>query len=366
MPNFLRPLRLALGLLAALLAALLAGAPAAAWAEAAQAEDAAKEAVSASAAPEPERASIWRINTFGTLGLARLGMSHTRLRADGTATDGIGSHWTAAFDSRAAVQVSVTPLAALDLTWQPLLRRQPDGHVGPSTHRAYATWRVTPQWELRAGRFQSPLFLVSDEREVGLAQPWVRPPQEVYGLLGNVETLDGLWLRRRIPVGDETLMIDLYQARHRDEQRQLSVEHRPITGLNLSLGDSRWTWHAMWARSRTHIRVAAIEPFLAVLADPALGGNAAAAPDYDLRNLDPIHFASLGLRREADGWLVMAELASARIERRSAPGATGAYLTVGRGLGSWTPSLTWARVLGRDPGPDARFSGAAAAVAAQF
>ncbi len=318
-------------------------------------------------------ASTWvrehvQLNTFGTLGVARLNLSGVQVRGDATATSGIGSEWTGAYDSRGGLQAAARINPELDLTWQVMLRRNGDGDFGLDTNWAYADWRPTPEWEVKLGRYMSPLYLVSDQRLVGLAQPWVRAPLEVYGLLGNVDSLDGLWLRRRVPLGEDTLMVDFYSARHDDKRDTFSVNHRQLTGLSLSLRDAHWTWHGMAARSRTHLRFDAVEPLLAVIANPALGGDPAAATAYDLRNLDPIHFLSFGLRYESDPWLVMAELAHGRSDTKAVPGSTGAYLTVGRNWGPWLGYVTVAHLRGRSPGSETRLTpgSPAAAVAELF
>ncbi len=317
-------------------------------------------------AQEVEAPASWwdgrvQVNTFGTLGVSRLSIAGAHLRSEATSTSGIGPEWTGAYDSRLGLQVAAQISPDLGLTWQGLLRRQNKGGFGVDTQWAYANWQITPQWEVKLGRYMSPLYLVSDQRMVGLSQPWVRAPHEVYGLLGNVDSLDGLWLRRRLPLGDETLMVDLYHARHREDRGSFSVNHEPLTGLSLRLSDTRWTWHAMVARARTRIELdpaSGVAQALALLSEPALGGNPVAAQDYDFRRIDPLHFYSAGVRYEAAPWLVMAEVAQLRSSNRALPGSTGAYLTVGHSWGPWLGYVTLAQLRGLNPGTETRFSGA--------
>ncbi len=54
---------------------------------------------------------------------------------------------------------------------------------------------------MRLGRLPLPVFLVSDFRQVGYANTWIRPPIEVYGQvpLDNVDGLDVLYNGERGP-----------------------------------------------------------------------------------------------------------------------------------------------------------------------
>lgn len=56
---------------------------------------------------------------------------------------------------------------------------------------AYLTYQPTEEWQFKLGRLRTPLLNYSDVRDVGLAFPWVRPPQQVYDtfLFSNYEGL---------------------------------------------------------------------------------------------------------------------------------------------------------------------------------
>src|SRR5690606_10989859 len=55
---------------------------------------------------------------------------------------------------------------------------------------------ITPELSFRAGRMVLPIFLVSEYRKVGYANPWIRPPQEVYRIV-PVTSSDGFDLSYR-------------------------------------------------------------------------------------------------------------------------------------------------------------------------
>lgn len=315
---------------------------------------------------EPSLRERFTFNTFGTLGVSRLNLAGTRAIYDPTATRGIGGEWTAAYDSRLGLQAGARVTPALDLTWQVVLRRHSGGAVRLGTQWAFANWQPASTWEVKLGRYMSPLYLASDQRLIGLAHPWVRAPSEVYGLLGTVDALDGLWVRHRQPLGDRTLALDFYRARHTDQRGDFSVNHRRLLGVGLNLRDARYTWHATLAESRTEINSPAARTATDVIATPALGGDSGVAREYDLMQIDAIRFLASGVRYEDGPWLVMSELVLRRSNSKALPGSVAGYLTVGYTWDALLGYATVAAVRGRDPGTETRLSGPAAEAAAAF
>ena len=84
-------------------------------------------------------------------------------------------------DSRLAVQGTVTPTQWLSGTVQALTEER----YGPAmtTQLEWAFVKIKPLADLsvRAGRMELPTFLISDIRNVGYANLWLRAPDEVYG-----------------------------------------------------------------------------------------------------------------------------------------------------------------------------------------
>ncbi|RZS56983.1 hypothetical protein [Sphaerotilus mobilis] len=307
---------------------------------------------------------VWRINTFGTLAMARLNAAGLQLRQENTAPSGIGANWTGSYDSRLGVQISYEARPGLDLTLQPVWRRQTStDRMGAEVDWAYVDWKPAPDWAFKVGRFGSPLFLGSEQRSLGLSQPWVRPPAEVYGQLGQVPSLDGVWLRRSLSQVDRTVQVDAYLARHRERRGDQAVEHHPIGGLRLQLLGTDWTWQAMAAQAHTRLRLSPQSPVLqalALLGAPAVGGDPVAALEYDVRDIRRLRFLSLGVRHDGRPWLLQAEVARISSDNRALPGSVGAYVTVGRQWQDWLLHLSWSGLRGIDPREESRFSGVAA------
>jgi len=62
-------------------------------------------------------------------------------------------------------------------------------------------YALSPDASVRIGRIVLPTFMVADSRKVGYANPWVRPPVEVYGLVPITQS-DGLDASYRVVWGE--------------------------------------------------------------------------------------------------------------------------------------------------------------------
>lgn len=77
------------------------------------------------------------------------------------------------------------------------------------TQWAYASYHVTPDLELRIGKYKGPFYMISDYKNVGYAYPWVRPPLEVYST-NPIEALSGLDILWSKDVGSVRYLFELY------------------------------------------------------------------------------------------------------------------------------------------------------------
>lgn len=125
-----------------------------------------------------------RLSGYGTLSLASVktpsGWWYGR---DISYVKDFSDEITAEIDSRLGLQANLTLTPQLELVAQAVLRKRatPDIFTGEAVEWAFAQWRPTPAWSVRAGRFSPDLFLHADVRSLDFSQPWVRPSAEFYG-----------------------------------------------------------------------------------------------------------------------------------------------------------------------------------------
>jgi len=110
-----------------------------------------------------------------------------------TGTDSTES-WEWDNDSAFGVQATITPFKNAQewsVVTQLLSRRNKDNSYYPTTDWLYLAYKANQNLTVRAGRFIAPVYMVSDYRNVNYANPWLRPPVEVYSM-GTINNVDGI------------------------------------------------------------------------------------------------------------------------------------------------------------------------------
>jgi hypothetical protein len=185
------------------------------------------------------------LNAYGTLGMARSSLDNPQYRTASNNRYGIGDSWSGLLDNRVGAQLTLNFKPDLSFILQSLIRRNGEDQVHPQTTWAYLRWQPNEHWETRLGRIRQPLFLITEEFDVGYAWPWVRPPVELYGLAGEATWVDGGQLRYRMAVGDYTLNIDSHYGQLKlDRDPYYRLKNTYSTGVAVSLSDANLTLRA--------------------------------------------------------------------------------------------------------------------------
>jgi hypothetical protein len=125
----------------------------------------------------------WAFSGFGTAGYVQTS-TDLGLFAGPAQPSGAGKEGTFGVDSKIGGQVNAKANSVFSGTVQVLSQRNGDGNFKPSVDWAFAKAQVTPELAVRVGRIGAPLFAVSDFRNVGYSNLWVRTPLDVYGQVG--------------------------------------------------------------------------------------------------------------------------------------------------------------------------------------
>ncbi|MCC2957938.1 hypothetical protein LK542_20160 [Massilia sp. IC2-477] len=98
-------------------------------------------------------------------------------------------------DSNLGLQADYAVNDWLSLTGQGLVRKDGEDNFGAELSWAFAKFKLSDQLSVRAGRMGLPAFMISDYRNVGYANTFVRPPSEVYSQvpLNSVDGVDLTW-----------------------------------------------------------------------------------------------------------------------------------------------------------------------------
>lgn len=98
-------------------------------------------------------------------------------------------------DSNLGLQADYTVNDWLSVTAQGLVRKDGQDHYGAELSWAFAKATLSDNLSVRVGRMALPAFMISDYRNVGYANTFLRPPQEMYSQmpLNSIDGIDVTW-----------------------------------------------------------------------------------------------------------------------------------------------------------------------------
>ncbi len=294
-------------------------------------------AASAAAMADETAEPGFSLSGFGTVGVVHSSEDQADFGASVFVPRGAGyTHaWSAEVDSRLGAQLTANFTPKLTATLQLVAEQRQDGDYVPHVEWANVKYQVTPQFSLRVGRTAMASFLVSDSRKVGYANPWVRPPAAVYGLI-PIFSSDGIDASLRLEAGRvaHTLLAGFGRTdtRSRDHQTFKSRDQW-ILSDTVETGDL--TLRVAWQTARVEIPI--LDSLMAGFRQFGPQG-VALADRYDPNGR--INFVAVGGTYDPGAWFVTAEWGRANL--RSAFGERSSwYTTGGYRIGSFTPYLTY-------------------------
>jgi opacity protein-like surface antigen len=159
--------------------------------------------LSAYALSDDASASIFSFSGFGTLGVVHSSETDADFTNSTFKPNGAGftRAWSPDVDSRLGAQVTANVTSQLSAVVQVISEQLYDNTYRPHVEWANTKYQFTPDLSVRVGRTVLSSFMFSDTRNVGYANPWVRPPVEVYSLV-PISNSDGVDASYKLRVGD--------------------------------------------------------------------------------------------------------------------------------------------------------------------
>lgn len=290
-------------------------------------------------ADEAEK-SIFSLSGFGTLGLVHSSERQADFTSSSTKPNGAGfsRDWSADVDSRIGAQVTGVFSPRLTAVLQVISEQNYDNSYRPHVEWANIKYQFTPDFSARVGRTVLPSFLVSDFRKVGYANPWVRPPVEVYGLV-PIGSSDGVDASYRLRVGalSNTVQGFYGSTAPKFPAGGGTANAKNAWGLAYSGEIGAATVHASYQRA--DLTLASFKPLFDGFRQFGAEGIAL-ADKYDT-NHKPFSFIGLGAMYDPGRWFMMGEWgftdANSILGRKSAW-----YTSAGYRYGKFTPYVTYA------------------------
>jgi hypothetical protein len=195
-----------------------------------------------------------RISGFGTGALTWTNSDQAQFGRPNQAS-GATKDVTTGVDSNLGLQADYAVNSWLSVTGQGLVRKDAEDDFGAELSWAFAKAKINDELSVRVGRMGLPVFMISDYRNVGYANTFLRPPVELYSQVpfGSIDGADVTWQHG---FGDTTVTAQLAYGHNKTQLAggntiegnvsalNLVAEHGPLT-LRLGRADGKMTAHSV-------------------------------------------------------------------------------------------------------------------------
>lgn len=285
--------------------------------------------------------SAFSFSGFGTVGLVGTNTDKAQYVIPGQLRGGDKS-WSGEVDTKLGLQLTGRLNPMFSATAQLLTKQNSEGNWTPELEWAFVKAQVNPALALRLGRMGAPFFAVSDFRDVGYANTWLRPPIDVYGQV-PVSHFDGADALYQTSLGSTTLSAQVFGGASSSHFEGTKLKLKRLVGVNVTAEfDGGVTLRLGHAQGKIHVFSSTLDGLVGALRGipvPAIAavGNQIAADGKDAS------FSGIGIAVDRGQWLANFEYTKRRTDAY-VPDTTGWYGTVGLRYGKFTPYVTVSRL----------------------
>jgi predicted porin len=298
--------------------------------------------------------SMFSFKGFGTIGIAHSSEDQADFKGNIFQPNGAGytRDWDMGVDSKIGAQVSANFTDKFSGIIQAVAQHQFDNSYRPLLEWANLKYQVTNEFSVRGGRIVLPSLLQSESRFVGYAQPWIRPPEEIY-FVSSITSSDGGDITYRSQIGEVTNSVQAFYGNSTAKLSTGKIKAKPAWGINDLVEVDSWTLRAAFVSLKLDLDLGSIDPLINGLntlgnAANTFGFNTAGsdaldlADKYDLKGMQ-VRIYSLGANYDPGDWFVMAEYAKFDGDGFLQDSDSG-YITGGYRIDKFTPYATYGKI----------------------
>ncbi len=275
------------------------------------------------------------VSGFGTAGFTITDTSDAQY-VRGSMPKGADSSGDVGLDSIAGVQATVHFTDRITGTAQVLLRRLHEDSFELDSPLAFIKANLDHGFAVRLGRLQLPVFLVSDFRQVGYANTWIRPPVEVYGQV-PIDSVDGFDVLYNGEVGAVSLTGQGFYGRTDVDLGASDVSVKDFWGVNVSASYGPLTLRAGRVEDKLTLDSAQANQLIAGVRQ---AGFAALADELAVVNRKS-EFTAFGVLFDWHNIIVQAEDTKSKLGGFPAD-TSGRYVLAGYRVSKFTPFAMYA------------------------
>jgi hypothetical protein len=250
--------------------------------------------------------------------------------------EGADSSGDVGVDSIAGIMATVHLTDKISASTQILLRRLYGDGFELDSPLAFIKAELTKELAVRVGRLPLPAFLVSDFRQVGYANTWMRPPIEVYGQV-PLDSVDGLDVLYTGQAGSVSLTGQAFYGKTDLELETSDVSVKNFWGVNASATVGPLTLRAGRVQSKLTLDSQAANSLLAGLRLAGFGAYADELAVTDKKST----FTSFGALLDWNNVIVQIEDTTSKLDGFVAD-TSARYGLVGYRVGKFTPYAIYA------------------------
>ncbi|MET0211345.1 MAG: porin [Burkholderiaceae bacterium] len=275
--------------------------------------------------------SMFSFSGFGTVGVVGTSKDGAEYVIPGQMR-GADKDWSGEVDSKLGLQGTAKFNAIFSGTVQVLTKQNGKGNWAPEIEWAFAKYQATPGLSFRAGRMGAPFFAVSDFRDVGYANTWLRPPIDVYGQV-TFSHFDGADVNWTTTIAGKTVTLQALGGASESHVRNIKLKLKDQVGFNataeLADGLTVRVGHMM---GKVTVEQPSVNALVGVLRQTpfAAVGNELIADGKDAT------FSGIGLNYDEGQWIAAVEYTKRKTDS-FVPDTTGWYATLGYRVGKFTP-----------------------------
>jgi len=273
----------------------------------------------------------WAFSGFGTVGYVETSTDAGLFAGPGQ-TGGASKEGTLGVDSKLGAQVNAKANNVFSGTVQVLSERNGNGNFKPAIEWGFVKAQVTSGLSVRAGRIGAPLFMVSDFRDIGYSNIWLRTPPDVYGQV-SFSHFDGADAIYQDTVGPATLTGQVIYGNTNTVANGTPIHVKHQAGVNLTAEfDNGITLRVGRVQGKLSADSTSLDQLVGILSQTPF---AAVGDEVSLDNKDA-SFTGVGIAYDQGNWVANLEYTKRKTSSYIAS-TTGWEATLGYRIDKFTP-----------------------------